>query len=335
MDWIKKHYDQFALAVLAVALIAASVVLFLKVSGFNENFAAAQASPAHNNKIAPLDLSVIAAANEELSKPELWKPKAENGSLFVSWRYLIGKNGTPERPDKEGMLHPPVPNSWFLKYNLDLLSNTVLNDDPDGDGFSNLLEYLGTDKSADNGDADATDPKNKDSHPPYYTKLFLKQFIKVPFRLLFNSYDGDPKKDKPEAMSFQINTLDLRQPTEFLKIGDTVRNTKFKIEKFDFKTQVNPKTSVDEDVSELTLLNTETQEHIVLVKEKVTDSPDSYALFSYLWPNPPQDIRVKKLQEFVLRPETTLRYKLIDITEAGAQIALPSGEKYSVPLLPK
>ena len=86
----------------------------------------------------------------------------------------------------------------------------------------------------------------------------------------------------------------------------------------------------DKDVSELTLENTDTRETIVLVKEKVTDSPDSYGLFDYLHPQPPIQIRVKKGQEFVLLPEKDKKYKLVDIKEGEAVIALPSGEKITV-----
>ena len=32
--------------------------------------------------------------------------------------------------------------------------------------------------------------------------------------------------------TFAINTSDLKEPTQFLKLGDTIRGTKFKIVKF-------------------------------------------------------------------------------------------------------
>ena len=94
----------------------------------------------------------------------------------------------------------------------------------------------------------------------------------VPFRLLFNGYDGNPKKDAPDKFSFQINTIDLRQPSEFLKIGDTVTKTKWKLAKFEYKTVINPKTEEPEDVSELTLVNTETKKTLVLILNRVTDA---------------------------------------------------------------
>ena len=94
----------------------------------------------------------------------------------------------------------------------------------------------------------------------------------VPFRLLFNAYDGDPKKDTPEKFEFQINTIDLRQPSEFLKIGSTIAKTKWKLTKFEYKTRMNPIIQELEDVSELTLTNTETSVVIVLILNHVTDT---------------------------------------------------------------
>jgi hypothetical protein len=338
MDWIKKNTHQFALALVALLLLACSVLIFLKTQSFAEGFSAAMTAPAHSKEVPKLDTSVIDSAQQRLAAPHQWEPKPGQGSLFVSWPLLRDKTTGQLSQVKDRMQNPPVPNNWLTKYDLDPLGSTVLRDDPDQDGFSNLDEYLGadrqppTDPNEVNAPADATNPKDKNSHPPYYTKLVLKRYIKVPFRLQFDGIDGDPLRDKPEAMSYQINTKDLRQPSEFLKLGEMVRNTKFKLMKFQYKTRRNESIGEDEDVSELTLHNVESDEDFVLIWRKETDSPDSYALFDYLWPNAasPQPIQVKKRQEFVLKPNIQERYKLIDIKETEAVIQLPTGEKYPV-----
>jgi hypothetical protein len=276
---------------------------------------------------------VIQAGQAQLEKPVAWNVNlSQSGMLFKSHKYLL-VDGKLQRPDVGGSIHDPVPNEWLLKHELDLLANTVLDEDPDKDGFTNLDEYLGADRSPANGDADSTNPRDVKSLPPYYTKLFVKEYIRVRFRILFNAYDGDPQK--PESMTFQINTLDLRGSTQFLSLGEMVASTKFKLESFAYKTPKNPSTDVEEDVSELTLLNTESGEKITLVVTRATDSPDSFALFQYRWPQPWQEIRVKKNGEFVLKPNVTERYKLIDIKETEAVIQLPSGEKYTVPRAPQ
>lgn len=326
MDWIKKRYDQFILLLAALALIAFGVMIMLKTGAFNETFAGALTNPPKNNTIPPLKLERIEEAKKDLEKPPVWAigdqahPK---GSLFVSEVYVISKETQlPTKPTsdsfrKHSVTGQPIPNTWFMENGLPLTKSDVALQDPDQDGFANEDEWLGK-----------TNPNDKESHPPYYTKLHFKQMKTIPFRLIFNSYDGDPKK--PEGMTFQINTLDLRQPSEFLPIGATVSRTKFKIEKFEFKERLNDKTMEKEDVSELTVVNTENQDVVVLVLTKVTNSPDVYAIFDYVWPQPPLVFEVKRLGEFVLRPETDKRYKLIDIKPTEAVIQLPSGDKYTV-----
>jgi hypothetical protein len=340
MNWIKKRYDQLLLAVLAVVLLACAITIFLRVQSFPEKFSQAVASVPPNNKVPPVVLDKIERAKEELQHPPEWtNPKSANGdavrgALFVSEPYILNQSGTPEKPQggslyRDSLTGEPIPNKWFLDAGLPLLEPTVPFQDPDKDGFNNEDEYRAK-----------TDPNNKDSHPPYVTKLFLKKFDQVPFRLVFKAYDGDPKKTKDfSKFSFQIDTLDLRQPSDFLNLGSMVPNTKFKLEKFEPKEVYNQQIQDTVDVSELTLVDTVTNDRIVLILNKVTNSPDVYAIFEYEWPNPkqPQMIRVKKLQEFVLKPEVddTHHYKLLDINETEAHIKLPDGTDITVKADPR
>lgn len=326
MDWIKKRYDQFLLALAALALLAFSILIILKAQSFGAQFTEAASTVVPSRKIPPLVLRSVEDAKVALETAPTWtienKEPRSRGSLFVSELYIVGPEGIPLKPNvgnlrTDSLTGKGIPNSWFMDNNLPLREAGVAMQDPDKDGFVNEDEWRAN-----------TDPNNKDSHPPYHTKLFLKQFIQIRFRLILNAINGDLKK--PESLEFQINTVDLRQPSEFLKLGEMVPNTKFKLDKFEFKEELNPNTGEKTDVSELTLVSTETQDTVVLVLAKVTNSPDVYGLLEYQWPQPAQDIRVKKLQEFALKPETDKRYKLVDISETEAVIQLPTGEKYTV-----
>ena len=345
MDWIKKHYDQFALALLALALLIFSVLLILRALSFGAGFSAATATAAVRDKVPPLVLVPVEEAKKTLEASPQWdelnsrQPRKDApeprkyGSLFAADRYVIGKEGTPKKTDQESFYNDtltglPIPNSWFIERNLPLLDPAVSSQDPDKDGFNNEDEWRGPEIKTPG--TNSTDPNNKESHPPYHTKLFVKQFIRVPFRLLFNAYDGDPKKDKSDKFSFQINTMDLRQPSEFLKIGEKVTNTKFKLEKFEYKTQLNPKTEEQEDVSELTVVNVETDEKIILVQGRVTDSPDFFMRFIYEWTNPPIEFVVKKRGEFRLKPNVNDVYKLVDSQEGKALIQTPDGKQIEI-----
>jgi hypothetical protein len=338
MDWIKKNYDRFTLAVFAAALLGVAVMMFLNTSGFAERFSAAQANPAHNNTIPAVDTAVIDSARQQLETPAIWKdrdPKEGNGGLlFTATRYLATPGGGLKKMEEDAnwihsRFHSPIPNKWVLDQGFNALDKAQARTDADGDGFWNEDEW-----------AYKTDPHKKDDHPAYHVLLFLKQWIKVPFRLKFQAYDGDPKT--PEKMTFQLNTLDLRQPSEFLSIGDGVRNTKFKIMKFEFKEKLNPGTGSMEDVSELSVHNTETGDDVVLVLDKVVDSPNQFGKFDYYLVGKgisdgitPLEFTVAKLKEFVLKPEISLRYKLLDVNEHEAVIQLPDGKTtVTIPLYP-
>ena len=334
MDWIKKHYDQFILAVLAVSLLAFSAMLMISAGNFGSEFAASNIVLQNRDKLPPMALGAIDEAKKSLDTPAHWAEAdarikeadgktRKRGQLFVSDRYVIGQDGTPKRPSEESfykdtLTGKSIPNLWFLDNNLNLLDPAVPLGDADRDGFLNEDEWRA-----------GTDPNNKDLHPPYVSKLFVKQFIRLPFRLEFKSHDGEPKTPV-DQISFGVNTLDLKQPTQFLKLGQPVAGTPFKLEKFVFKNRHNLKIDSDEDVSELTLLNTQTQEVVVLVLNRLTDSPNYSMKFIYTWENPAKEFTVRKLGNFALNPNAKELYKLVDSLEGKAVIKSPDGQQIEV-----
>ncbi|MCX6967125.1 MAG: hypothetical protein NTZ46_04985 [Verrucomicrobia bacterium] len=321
MDWIKKNYDRFALLLLALALLVSSGAIIYSIKSYPERFAPIQAVVPHGAKVTSLETEALEQANRSLAKPAAWEP--HNSSLYVSRKYVARHNSAtgadllidPFEPGS-APLHPPIPNDWFLKNKLEdrILDADVLEQDEDKDGFSNLDEFLGK-----------TDPQKADSHPPYLTKLRLKRFIRIPFRLKFEAYDDDG--------NFQINTVDVRQPTQFVKMGETIAGTKYKVVKFEKKSVPNPSTGVDKDTTELTVEHGETGVKVVLVVGTEVNSPDQYARFAFLWDH--TEFTVKRDQKFFLKPEPGIEYKLIDIGESEAVIinVKTEGDPIKVPHL--
>jgi hypothetical protein len=170
----------------------------------------------------------------------------------------------------------------------------------------------------------AKTPQTENSSALDLTQLQFVRYIQQPFRLLFNAWDGDPKK--PESLIFQITTIDIRQPDQFLKIGDVIAGTRFKVTGFEAK-RISDLGSGG-DVSELTLWDTEARNNVILVLGRIVNSPDSYALFRYLRNN--IQFPVKIGSEFTLPPETNLRYKLLNVTKDEALIETPAGQKVKV-----
>jgi hypothetical protein len=77
--------------------------------------------------------------------------------------------------------------------------------------------------------------------------------------------------------------------------------------------------------------NSETSDNVVLVLAQLANSPDSYALFRYLWNN--TQFQVKQRKEFALLPDVNLRYKLVDINDDHALIQTPTGQQVTIPHL--
>ena len=100
MDWIKKRYDQFLLALVAVVLLVFAILVYLKTGSFGEKFAEAMGTVPVNRQIPPLVLTEVERAKTVLTQPTLWvmdtsEPRTR-GSLFVSEPYFIGPEGTPK-----------------------------------------------------------------------------------------------------------------------------------------------------------------------------------------------------------------------------------------------
>jgi hypothetical protein len=166
----------------------------------------------------------------------------------------------------------------------------------------------------------------QDPNARYWSQLRLVRHIKQPFRLLFEGYDGDP--NKPSTMDFEISPIDVAGGgTQFLHIGDVIAGTKFKIMKFGYNSSPIPGGRIGSP--NVTLENTETRESVVLTLNMIANDPDTYAVLLYLRNN--SEFVVKKNAEFVLPPDVTLRYRLIDVTETEAVILTPTGQEVSVP----
>ena len=296
MSWLRNHYDRVAVLSGTLFLLLCAFFIWRSASSFQQNFANLQA-PGVPKPAAPTEKAVeLQAAAANLQKPPQWTFGGRSG-LFVPEKHFIGPDGMPATLQTTEV-HPPVPNEWLDEFGLPIAEADVLTQDPDGDGFTNLEEWQGK-----------TNPTEKDSHPAFIAKLKMKSFNREPFRLVFASRTDD---------TFLINASDLKEPTQFLKVGDLIRGTKFKIVKFTPKSETNQQGG-EVDISELTIENTENKEQLNLVKEKIMVSPESVGTFLYTW-GTPRELVIKKDQEFSLPPEEKIRYKLIDVQPGRAVI---------------
>ena len=337
MTWVKQNYDRFLLALVALALVVCAGLLFNNARNFSDVFKSLSMPVHHNEELPPDSIKganrgIIEKQEEQLAKPEQWNQRMVGKyglPVFNSVPYIakteVDANGATNTTlidplsDEHGTLHPPIKNIWLIDNKQNLLDTNVLEQDTDGDGFTTLDEYNGK-----------TDPQNKDSHPPYWTKLYLKRFVRIPFVLRFSARNG---------ASFQLNTVgDEDAPTQFVKLNDTVqfKDTRFKVTKFEEKHKVIE--GINKDVSELTLVNVKNGQTIVLPKEAEVDSPTTYVVFSYLWngPGARPEFAVLKDAEFTLKPEDNVKYKVLDMKDTEIKVLKEDENKeLSITMRPK
>jgi hypothetical protein len=296
MNVIREHYERVLLIAAAILLFVCSIFIWRAAVGFSSQVVVMPPAPTLKTASPLAKAQELAAAVEKLHQPPQWTFGGRSG-LFVPEKHFIGANGLPATLQTTEV-HPPVPNEWLEQFGLPIADSDVLEQDPDGDGFNNLDEWAGQ-----------TNPTDPNSHPEYYTKLKLRSSTEEPFGLVFSSWVGD---------TFAINTIDMKQPTQFVKIGDSIKGTRFKVAKFREKYEKN-QYGTNVDVSELTIEQEETHQELTLVKEKVAMSPESVAMFVYTWGGR-HEFQIRKDQEFSLKPLEQIKYKLIDVGPAKAVI---------------
>jgi len=309
MNWIKENYDKAALLLAAIALAAGAVLIYLSSQSFAEEFSERDSRKKPDHTIPELPVAAVKNAIEVANNPTPWRVYENGGSLFVGEPYVVRDGKLINPLHGEENIHEPIPNQWLHDYQLDYVRADLPNLDPDNDGFTVLEEYLG-----------GTDPTSPKSVPPYHLKLRLQEYISIPFRLKFT---GSPD----QGTTFSINTVDVKQPTQFVELGEQIKGTPFKVVKYEPDEEIDQ--GIVKDVSKLILENVEKGGSVTLINQKVIDSPTSKAKVINLLDG--GIIEVTKDEFFTLPQDPETRYKLIDITNEKAVIQDPAGKQFDVP----
>ncbi|MDP7023334.1 MAG: hypothetical protein QGH42_03675 [Kiritimatiellia bacterium] len=199
--------------------------------------------------------------------------------------------------DRDGIL-----DVWEDKYGLNPKDPTDAGRDLDGDGFSNIEEFLASPQ---------TNPADPDDSPSIVIKLCIQSLVADPFHLRFKSVIKLPGKDNRQ---FAINTRG-NSKTYFKKIGEDVEG--FLLHAFEPKTEQVRKHGrlMDVDVSILTLKRG--NKLIGLTKGKGVQYNEYTCTLLFKADMSTYTLRLH--DEFNLQGK---RYKLIDIDNATKRVVI-------------
>ena len=206
--------------------------------------------------------------------------------------------------DKDGL-----PDEYEKKYGLDPKNPADVNEDKDGDGFTNMEEF-----------AAKTDPSDPDSHPDYLDFLG----IVPPLKHTLLSFVFDRTTKTPSGMKFffrdpkKRNVYGQRGTTYPVLVGQQIGDTGFRVKSFEekkIKVKI-PGSNVtkDKDVSEVTVVRMSDGKPIVLrIEDRRFAAVDMKATLRYSRDGG-KEFTLAPGEEFPIHRNT---YKVLDISRSG------------------
>ncbi|MFU8892838.1 MAG: Amuc_1099 family pilus-like system protein [Luteolibacter sp.] len=164
MSWLAKNYDKAVLGGALVCTLAFAYGGWQALNRVESDFV----SNVRGRGSSDTDVASAGAVINSISSLALnrnWSRDQFDDrpvDLFVSIPLFVTQSA-PTRPIdlmRDAPVHPPIPNTWWLENRIDPGFQDSPDLDGDGDGFTNMEEYLA-----------GTDPNNAKSHPPLIAKL--------------------------------------------------------------------------------------------------------------------------------------------------------------------
>src|ERR1700722_2663560 len=150
-------------------------------------------------RATPLKAEDIASSLALWDSPILWQEPADHHRLFDSDEYLFYPSAYPtadyiKKNDPNTRSPSGVLLWWYQKYGLDFTDPNVDREDPDNDGFSNIVEFKNDpvgvpQKASDCDGSKSTNPLDPKDHPSYLSRLRLQKYDLRHFHILFNGYN--------------------------------------------------------------------------------------------------------------------------------------------------
>ncbi len=338
MSWFSTNYEKAALGGAAVVALGLAYFGWAKYGSVDENFSDALKGSGNNNS-AVQDAEMIPKAIASLAIDRTWNQALAVDrpvDLFTGIPLFVA-SAAPDKPLDPitgEMIHPPIPNPWWIENRIDPGYADSPNRDPDKDGFSNLEEYNAK-----------SDPNDVKSIPSLIAKLMyvkdesLTWVIQPRYGagqdLPFNYQDSKGAKNTT-GMSEMIVPGGV-----FFKAG--VMANRFKYIESQTRQEMNPRTNSPSDVTYAKIEDQRPNKKGVIYEfpAPLNDQLfrehykyDRTAVFSLeaLGMNG-KEFKVEENTTFALPPENPNKdylAKIVTPTSVTIEFTTPSGEKKTV-----
>lgn len=197
--------------------------------------------------------------------------------------------------------------AWFKRHGLDLNDPQMLDQDPDGDGFSNRDEFL----------AD-TDPKDGKSRPGIHRTLRLKEYREVRVPLMLEEVKGE---------NARIRLLEEGEgKSQTVSVGKEILG--MRVEKVVYEMD-SDKNGQPVDRSWVELLDAEKKGRVVLVKDVSARSEASTAV---LVASDGEELAVRQGEVFEWPAQSGARYRVVDLRAQQAVVReVEAGRMWTIP----
>ena len=164
MSWLSHNYEKAALGGAVVVALALSYAGWNQINAVADDFADSLAGGGKNDP-SVLNADAVPKAIASFALDRSWTPEETDGrtvDLFTGIPLFVSRDAPDKAVDllKDGPVHPPIPNLWWLENHLDPGFADAPSQDPDADGITNIEEHSAK-----------TDPNDEKAHPPLIAKL--------------------------------------------------------------------------------------------------------------------------------------------------------------------
>ncbi|HRZ13749.1 MAG TPA: hypothetical protein P5567_15000 [Kiritimatiellia bacterium] len=313
--WLTQMYDKVLVVVMLMVLLISAVILLFQIGSTRRQLTLSQwdQAPATTRQAKPVDLEAFKPSLEALAKPlqmetraqrmmvsevrvsceKCLKPIAYNAAACPFCGAAQSKIKDPRDIDLDA---DDIKDWWETKYGLNPSDKADAQNDLDGDGFSNLEEFLAK-----------TDPADTKSFPELPAKLRLRKAVTSPFFLRFQGVN----EISAGVFQYQLNLRTLER-TYFAKIGEEVEG--FKVAEYLPGTTPAP-----------TLVLTQGDKKINLIKGQAVQQEELTALLVFLLDRSTMRARVGDV--ITLKDQ---EYKVVDIKRNSVVIRDVKTDKETV-----